>query len=229
MSIMYLRLSHDLNLCDHAFPGAPTMKLMPFEVLGEGGAVCNTFRVELFNHYGTHMDGPNHFNPEGKQLWQMPQETFFSESPLVLDIPKGEGEAIMPDELLANDEAIKQADMLFLRSGFEAVRAADNLRYSQRGPSVSADAAQLIVTRWPHLKAVGMDWISLTSPLNLEDGIRAHQIMLGRNGNKPVLIIEDVALADVEADRLEQVLCVPLFIQGIDSAPVTIFAKMKDI
>ena len=42
-------------------------------------------------------------------------------------------------------------------------------------------------------------------------------------------IIEDVALADVEADRLEHVLCVPLFIQGIDSAPVTIFAKMKDI
>ena len=226
---MYLRLSHSLNLHDHAFPGAPTMKLMPFEVIGKDGAVCNTFRVELFNHYGTHMDGPNHFDPEGKQLWQVPQEMFFSESPLLLDIPKGEGESVMPDELLVHDEAIKQADMLFLRSGFEAVRTEDNLRYSQRGPSVSAATAQLIVTRWPHLKAVGLDWISLSSPLALEDGIRAHQIMLGGNGNKPVLIIEVVALADVEADRLEQVLCVPLFIQGIDSAPVTIFAKMKDI
>ena len=119
---MYLRLSHSLNLHDHAFPGAPTMKLMPFEVIGKDGAVCNTFRVELFNHYGTHMDGPNHFDPEGKQLWQVPQEMFFSESPLLLDIPKGEGESVMPDELLVHDEAIKQADMLFLRSGFEAVR-----------------------------------------------------------------------------------------------------------
>ena len=211
---MYLRLSHDLNVRDHAFPGAPTLKLMPFEVIGENGSSCNTYRVELFNHYGTHMDGPNHFDAKGK--------------PLLLYIPKGEGEAVLPEELLAHDEALQKADMLFIRSGFEVVRRQDNLRYSQRGPSVSAAAAQLIVARWQNLKAVGMDWISLSSPMNLQDGIRAHQFMLGCGGNKPVLIIEDVALARVDAARLEQVLCIPLFIEGIDSAPVTILAKLKD-
>ena len=225
---MYLRLSHDLNVRDHAFPGAPTLKLMPFEVIGENGSSCNTYRVELFNHYGTHMDGPNHFDAKGKQLWQMPLETFFSDRPLLLDIPKGEGEAVLPEELLAHDEALQKADMLFIRSGFEVVRRQDNLRYSQRGPSVSAAAAQLLVARWQNLKAVGMDWISLSSPMNLQDGIRAHQFMLGCGGNKPVLIIEDVALARVDAARLEQVLCIPLFIEGIDSAPVTILAKLKD-
>lgn len=119
---MYLRLSHDLNVRDHAFPGAPTLKLMPFEVIGENGSSCNTYRVELFNHYGTHMDGPNHFDAKGKQLWQMPLETFFSDRPLLLDIPKGEGEAVLPEELLAHDEALQKADMLFIRSGFEVVR-----------------------------------------------------------------------------------------------------------
>ena len=49
---MYLRLSHDLNVRDHAFPGAPTLKLMPFVVIGENGSTCNTYRVELYNHYG---------------------------------------------------------------------------------------------------------------------------------------------------------------------------------
>ena len=225
---MYMRLSHTLNVRDHAFPGAPTLTLRPFEVIGEAGSACNTFRVELFNHFGTHMDGPNHFNPTGRQLWQMPLDTFVSERPLLLDIPKGEGEAVLPEELLAHDEALQKADMLFIRSGFEAVRYTDNQRYSERGPSVSAAAARLIVDRWPNLKAVGMDWISLSSPLNLADGIRAHQIMLGLEGNEPVLIIEDIALAEVDAGRLEQVLCVPLFVEGIDSAPVTILAKLRD-
>ncbi len=225
---MYVRLSHDLNVRDHAFPGAPTLKLTPFEIIGEDGSPCNTFQFELFNHYGTHMDGPNHFNPAGEQLWQMPLETFLSKRPLLLDIPKGEGEAVLPEELILYDADIRKADMLFIRSGFETIRYQDNLRYSQRGPSISADAARLIVERWPNLKAVGMDWISLSSPLNLPDGIRAHQIMLGCGGNKPVLIIEDMALAQVNSTRLEQVLCIPLFIEGIDSAPVTVLAKLKD-
>ena len=57
--------------------------------------------------------------------------------------PKGEGEAVLPEELLAHDEALQKADMLFIRSGFEVVRRQDNLRYSQRAPSVSAAARSL--------------------------------------------------------------------------------------
>lgn len=45
---MYLRLSHSLNLHDHAFPGAPTMKLMPFEVIGKDGAVRCFWVLLLF-------------------------------------------------------------------------------------------------------------------------------------------------------------------------------------
>lgn len=225
---MYLCLSHPLNLRDRAFPGAPTLKLTPFEVIGENDSACNTWRVELFNHFGTHMDGPNHFNPQGLQLWQLPLSTFVAEHPLLVDIPKGEGEAVTPEELLPYDEALQQADMLFIRSGFESVRSSDNEAYSCRGPCLSAAAARLIVDRWPQLKAVGMDWISLSSPLHLEDGIRAHQIMLGLHGNRPVQIIEDVALAAVDAARLEKVFVMPLFVEGIDSAPVTILATLRD-
>lgn len=225
---MYLCLSHKLTLKDSAFPGAPTMKLFPFEVIGEEGAACNTYRIELFNHFGTHMDGPEHFAPGKKQLWEMELETFISESPLLLDIPKGEGEGVLPEDLLPFDEALKKADMLFIRSGFESVRYSDNSRYSARGPSVSAAAARLIVDRWPNLKAIGLDWISATSPLNIEDGIKAHQTLLGYHGDKPVLIIEDIALSRVGKGTLEKVFVMPLMVEGIDSAPVTILAQLAD-
>lgn len=225
---MYRILSHVLNTRDHAFPGAPTLRLTPFEVIGENGSACNTCRVEVFNHYGTHMDGPNHFNPQGAELWQMPLETFISERPLLLDLPKGEGEGVTPEELLLHDEELKQADMLFIRSGFEQVRYTDNERYSKRGPCVSSLAAQLLVERWPNLKAVAMDWISLSSPLSLADGVRAHQLMLGLEGHKPILIIEDVSLQNIQPDKLKKVFVMPLLVEGIDSAPVTILAELED-
>ncbi|HIU02874.1 MAG TPA: cyclase family protein [Candidatus Onthocola gallistercoris] len=225
---MYKLLSHTLNTRDRAFPGAPTLKLFPFEEIGKDGLAYNTFRVEVFNHFGTHMDGPNHFNPTGKQLWQMPLETFISESPLLLDIPKGEGEMVKPEDLEPYSEKISRADMLFIRSGFEKMRTEDNACYANRGPCVSADAAKLIVEKWQNLKAIAMDWISLASPLHPEEGTKAHQQLLGFYGNDPVLIIEDVSLAGIKAEKLEKVFVLPIFVEGIDSAPVTILAELSE-
>ncbi|NBK19859.1 cyclase family protein [Anaerotruncus sp. 1XD42-93] len=224
---MYRRLSYTLNVRDHAFPGAPTMRIEPFESMQKGDRL-NTYNVTLFNHFGTHMDGPNHFNGQGRQLYELELSTFIFEKPLLVDIPKGRGELVEPEELMRFDEAIRAADLLLVRSGFSAMRASDNRAYSEEGPAISARAAELIVERYQNLKAVGMDWISLSSPLHLEDGIRAHQIMLGKTGAEPVLIIEDIDLSGLDPDTLETVFALPLFIEGIDSAPVTILAKIRD-
>ena len=221
---MYRRLSYTLNVRDHAFPGAPTMRIEPFESMQKG----DRLNVTLFNHFGTHMDGPNHFNGQGRQLYELELSTFIFEKPLLVDIPKGRGELVEPEELMRFDEAIRAADLLLVRSGFSAMRASDNRAYSEEGPAISARAAELIVERYQNLKAVGMDWISLSSPLHLEDGIRAHQIMLGKTGAEPVLIIEDIDLSGLDPDTLETVFALPLFIEGIDSAPVTILAKIRD-
>lgn len=224
---MYRRLSYTLNVRDHAFPGAPTMRIEPFESMQKGDRL-NTYNVTLFNHFGTHMDGPNHFNGQGRQLYELELSTFIFEKPLLVDILKGRGELVEPEELMRFDEAIRAADLLLVRSGFSAMRASDNRAYSEEGPAISARAAELIVERYQNLKAVGMDWISLSSPLHLEDGIRAHQIMLGKTGAEPVLIIEDIDLSGLDPDTLETVFALPLFIEGIDSAPVTILAKIRD-
>ena len=52
--------------------------------------------------------------------------------------------------------------------------------------------------------------------------------MLGKTGAEPVLIIEDIDLSGLDPDTLETVFALPLFIEGIDSAPVTILAKIRD-
>lgn len=224
---MYKRLSYTLNTRDRAFPGAPTLSLAPFEAIADGSA-CNTFQVTLFNHFGSHMDGPNHFNENGKQLYELELSHFIYESPLLVDIPKSEGERVAPEDLIPFEDKIMKADLLLIRSGFSRMREENNEVYSEKGPCISSEAARLIVGRYSHLKAVGMDWISLSSPLHKEDGVMAHEIMLGKQGNPPVLIIEDINLRELEADRLETVFAFPVFVEGIDSAPVTIVAKIRD-
>ena len=108
---MYRRLSYTLNVRDHAFPGAPTMRVEPFESMQKGDRL-NTYNVTLFNHFGTHMDGPNHFNGQGRQLYELELSTFIFEKPLLVDIPKGRGELVEPEELMRFDEAIRAADLL---------------------------------------------------------------------------------------------------------------------
>ena len=73
-----------------------------------------------------------------------------------------------------------------------------------------------------------MDWISLASPLDIKDGHKAHQILLGTEGNAPILIIEDLDLRGLDNESLETVFALPLFVEGIDSAPVTVVVKMKE-
>lgn len=223
---MYQRLSHTLRVGDRGFPDAPTMRIEPFESMKKGEQL-NTYNVTLFDHFGTHMDGPFHFNENGIMLFEEDLSTFISESPLLVDIPKGKGEFVEPEDLKPFEKQIETADMLFIRSGFECLRQKDNRAYANEGPAVSSRAAQWLTQGFPNLKAIGMDWISLTSPLHAEDGVKAHQIMLGKFGAKPILIIEDIALQDVQAERLKRVFVMPLFIEGIDSAPVTILAELQ--
>lgn len=223
---MYRRLSYTLQVSDRGYPGAPTMRIEEFESMSKGDQL-NTYNVTIFNHFGTHMDGPFHFNARGSMLFEQELSTFISERPLLLDIPKKSGEMVEPEDLIPSAERIRKADMLFLRSGFGHLRKVDNRLYAEEGPAVSSRAAQWLTGNFQNLKAIGIDWISLASPLHAEDGVKSHQIMLGKFGAKPILIIEDVDLENVDANSLRKVFVFPLFIAGIDSAPVTILAEIR--
>ena len=73
---------------------------------------------------------------------------------------------------------------------------------------------------FPHLPAIGLDTVSLACMQHLEDGLEAHRILLRGEGRR-FLIIEDMNL-DFDLSRLQQVIALPLFIEGIDSAPCTV-------
>ncbi|SMB81693.1 Kynurenine formamidase [Pasteurella testudinis DSM 23072] len=220
----YQLLSHPLDIHDPGFPGEPTLTLETCTNINNGD-VYNSSKIHLFNHFGTHFDAPNHFNPSGKTISELPLEQFIYEKPLLIDIPKEKAGLIEPDDLKPHLPQIRQADFLIIRTGLEKVRSEHPQQYAAQGCAVSIAAAQYLIDQTPNLKAIGFDFISLASPANPEHGIKAHQIMLGMFSENFICIIEDMKLAALNAQNLRRIFALPLLVKGIDSAQVTVLAE----
>ena len=86
---MFVHLSHKMSENDVAFPGEPVLKLRQDRQAGVDGYPFNAYIMELPNHFGTHMDGPHHFNTTGTNFEDLPMEYFvyMGDEVLVVDLP----------------------------------------------------------------------------------------------------------------------------------------------
>ena len=190
------------------------------------GDLANLYRVTLFNHCGTHIDSPNHYDAGGLKLADLPIGHFVFESPLLLDLPKDDEGLISENDChaaLAGKDG-GRCDLLLIRTGFARYRRSDPERYARGSPGVSAEAARFLMTALPNMRAIGLDFISLEWTVNRSHGFGAHQVML-KDRSHPVLIIEDLNL-DVDFARVRRVFAIPIFFREIDSFPATVFAEL---
>ncbi|WP_040976680.1 cyclase family protein [Necropsobacter massiliensis] len=222
----YQYLSYPLDINDPGFPGEPTLSLETCTSIARGD-IYNSSKIHLFNHFGTHFDAPWHFNPNGLTITELPLDQFIYNHPLLLDIAKCQGEIIELSDLQPHLMQILQADLLLIRTGLEKVRSENPQEYAANGCAVSIQAAQYLIDYAPNLKAVGFDFISLASPAHPEHGVKAHQIMLGTFSANFICIIEDMQLAGLSSTGLKRIFALPLRINGIDSAQVTVLAEIE--
>ncbi len=221
---MYKLISYPIKEGDPSWPNNPSVYLESHTSI-DAGDTANTYMIHLFNHYGTHIDGPRHFHKQGIPLEKLPLSRFIYSRPLVLDVPKGAAEKIVPYDLQPYLDDIKTADLLLLRTGFWKYRQERPDVYSTNGPAVSSHLAQFLQDNLGQLKAIALDFVSLASYSDIKDGDLAHQYMLGMYHKNYICIIEDVNMASLPAGFLKSVSAIPLFIEGIDSSPVTMWAE----
>ncbi len=221
----YQLISYPVSQDQPTWPGNPSFYLEPHSSIGKGDS-CNTALIHLFNHYGTHIDGPRHFYAKGKTLDSLPLEQFIYERPLLLDIPKQKGEKVMPSDLEPYAAELEQADLLLIRTGFWKTRITDPETYEKTGPAVSSECAIYLQEHVQNLKAIALDFVSLASYSDQNDGTLAHQYMLGMFHSHFFCIIEDVNMKDLPQGFLKGVSAIPMFIEGIDSSPVTMWAVL---
>src|SRR5437867_1440119 len=96
-------------------------------------------------HLGTHVDAPRHFSDSGRPIASYRPDDLVFEKPSLLDLPLGAGELLARDQLVPFEGLKSQADILFIRTGFQRFRDTDKSKYSSENPGVSADAARYLV------------------------------------------------------------------------------------
>ena len=222
---MYKLISYPLKEGDPVWPGCATVALKTGASMSKGD-VFNTFDFEMNNHIGTHFDAPRHFVADGLRIGELPLERFIFEHPLLLDIHKESLEKVEAEELSAFSEEIAKCDLLMIRTGFSKYRASDKVSYAEKGPAVSSGAAKYLLDNFTGLKAVILDFLSLACYSDGQDGTLAHQYMLGGHHDHFVCIIEDADLRDLAPGKIKRIFALPLFIEGLDSGPVTVLAEL---
>jgi len=214
-------LSHPYKIDQPAYGGKIRLSIKSIKSIINGDP-SNEYEITIQNHWGTHIDAPNHFFSHGKKVIDYPPDFWVFIHPKVIDVTIKENEILntLDFNLLDND-----TDLLLLRSGWSKRRDED--AYCIANPGIDPNIAMALRKNLPELRAVGIDWISVSSFKNRELGRMAHRNFLNPDGpNNPILIIEDMDLPD-NLEGLQYVIVIPLRFEGIDSSPCTVIAILK--
>ncbi len=220
-------LSFPLTPGTPAYPGTPGTEFTP-QARTDRGDASNWIVFTTQNHASTHVDGPWHFNPEGRRITEIDPAEFFFTAPRILDIPKTDDEVVTGEDLRAHAAAIRGADLLLIRTGYGARwRAADPERYSHHSPGFDTSAGRYLIDEQPSVRAVAMDFVSAACQAHVEEGLEFHRIMLGRRrDDRYVFLVEDARIDTDLTDRdLGRVIMAPLLLEGQDGGQVTMLAE----
>ena len=213
----YLWLSHILSKSTPSYGGSESVIIESKTSIDEGDT-ANTLSICTNTHLGTHIDMPKHFFEDGPSITDYHEKYWIFNYPQLINIPCEDGKLITPIDI--KSEISIDTDLLLLRTGFEKYRK--EKRYWETNPGLSPDLGIYLREKYPNIRAVGIDPISITSILHRESGRAAHRVLLDPHApGKPIVIIEDMALSKIST-KFNQVLVLPLRIRNSDGAPVTI-------
>ena len=218
----FIRLSYDIDEETPHFPSASPLKRVQRASM-ERGDENNMITVEIHSHYGTHVDAPYHFNQGGSRITDLDVNDYCFTSPLIVEIPKGEDQPILEEELKKYEETIAGKDILLIRTGFSKYRG-DHEKYLCN-PYLEIHAARYLIDHFPDLRALGVDCISILNRKFRAIGVEAHRILLGYyDKNKYLLLLEDINLEAVKED-VKEIIALPLFVKDAEAFPCTVIAR----
>lgn len=175
------------------------------------------------NHMGTHMDTPFHFHADGRKTSDYEASEFFFTKVGIVEAICVTGVLLGYEDF--NFKALsKDIELLIIKTGYGKYRK--QAKYHNDNPGLAASAAGNLKKTYPKLRAVGFDFISLTSWNHRQEGRESHRAFLEQKND--FLIIEDMKLDEVSAQTtLGWVMVSPLRTSDGNGGPVTIIAKQQ--
>ncbi|MBI9085598.1 MAG: cyclase family protein [Desulfobacterales bacterium] len=214
-------LSHPLDTDTPLYGGDKGIDIRPDKSMARGDS-CNTTILKLPAHAGSHVDAPAHFIADGLTITDYDAQAWIFDHPLVVEVPAAPGILLGPENLERIQQGTTHTDLLLIRTGFEDRRGKPV--YWQNAPGIAPETADFLLARLPGLKAVGFDFISISSLAHREAGRAAHRAFLGAG----LRIFEDLSLSALESKkRLDRVIALPLRVSGADGAPCTVVGFLR--
>lgn len=190
------------------WPGDPDVEVERLSNIDRGDS-CNTSRVVLCTHTGTHIDAPLHYIRDGAAVEAAPLAVFMGPAQVIeVDDPVSIRRAH-----LENHDIQPGSRILFkTRNSLIDWDGAFQRDYVH----ISSEAAQYLAERGVVL--VGVDYMSVGG--FYQDMVQTHVALLGAN----IWVIENLDLRQVTAGEWE-IICLPLKIQGGDGAPARVLMR----
>jgi kynurenine formamidase len=208
-------LSYFINNDTPQYGGAKAIDIQQGSSMSRGDSANSTL-IQFPNHVGTHIDFPRHFGDHGKTLNDYEAGFWEFNKPCLIDYNAAEEEVI--DQGVEIESIPADTDLLLIRTGFEQFRGQE--KYWNNNPGLAPQLAEKLRNRCPELKAVGFDFISLSSYQHRPLGRESHKEFLLR---QDILIIEDMALSHIRG-KIKRVTALPLMIDQVDGGPITVIA-----
>jgi kynurenine formamidase len=209
-------LSHIIDEQTPLYGGEQNIKIMSSKAIDSGDS-CNTKFLSFPGHTGTHVDVPNHFFQDGKKIEDYSPDQWIFSCPEIIKVDIQHGQ-IISKEHLPELSSNNNVDFVIFYTGFERFR--NNNSYWESGPGLAPELANLMKTFFPNIRAVGMDFISISSLLFREQGRKAHHNFLGND----IVIFEDMKLSNIKDSIVKKIIALPLLYKNSDGAPCSILA-----
>lgn len=175
------------------------------------------------NHLGTHIDAPLHFIENGKSVTDFKPEFWFFRNISCVEINCDKASLIKSKDIspLIIDQ---DAEIILIKTGYEKYRG--TTRYWNENPGLSPDLGFYLKKKFNRLRAIGFDFISVTSFQYRSHGRDAHLALLA--GRRAILPIEDMSLASIHSESIiEELIVSPWLIKNANGSPVTVLAKIR--
>lgn len=204
-------LSHIINEWTPLYGGEKSITVKKVKSIEKGDS-CNKTYWSFPAHTGTHIDAPRHFLDKGRTISNlMPRDLFFKKICLIEVKNTKPGDIINEKDL----SYIKDCELLFIKTGFEKHR--NKALYWKNSPALDDKLAGWLRKICPSLRALGIDFISISSLKDRKLGRKAHKAFLGDN----ILLIEDMKLSSLKGSP-DSVIIAPLILEEADAAPCTV-------
>lgn len=222
----YVLLSHTIDENTPLYGNTPSPHILRHTQISNGDS-SNTTILSIHNHVGTHIDAPKHFLDDGKAISEYTLDELVFKYPVVVDCPKNDASLICPDDLKHASHMLQKCDCLLLHMGFGQFRGKE--RYRTHNPGIAPDTILWIRRKYPNIRCIGIDGISISSFQHRKTGREAHVaafIELDELG-EPLLLIEDMKLDMKSNKRFNTIFVFPWQIKGLDSAPCSVLAELR--